>query len=281
MFFWRQEEYCHANHNDDDADKLLWCDFFLQDEPCKEAGADGFAKDTHGHGGSRNFFQKQIEYELTADGRDQRKAEESLPCAGREPCQRVFQNKDINKQDDGAGQITHGGVSDCRNIFSHGFPYEEIQGDHACGNKGDDITEEGFSADLEITGPDDDTAAEGDETADQGRKTDLLLADEAFQSQREQRLQTHKDSGTGDGCKLQRFKPEHIMQGKKEAGGKDLFPLMFCQGAKFCAAGFAAEKSGQQHRSCDEKTIERSDGRRRRRNFYENGGCGQSKNAAK
>ena len=70
LFFRRQEEYCHTNHNDDDADKLLWCDCFLQDEPGKEAGADGFAKDAHGHGGSRNFFQQEIEYELTANGRN-------------------------------------------------------------------------------------------------------------------------------------------------------------------------------------------------------------------
>ena len=59
FFYWCGEEVeGEAAEDDAHADALAQGDAFAEDEPSEDAGADGFAEDSHGDGGGGYPFEK-------------------------------------------------------------------------------------------------------------------------------------------------------------------------------------------------------------------------------
>jgi len=275
-----EEEHAHAGHDHQDADKLLHHDHFVQDEIGEDAGADGFAEDAHRHRRCGHLFQQQIEDELPANGGKERQPGKGRPGLPAEAGKRLAQQQYVNQQDAGADQIAEHGISNGRNVLAYRFADEEIQRDHPGRHESEDIAKETPAADLEIARADNKAAAQRDGAAHQRRGAYLLLADEALQPQRKQRLQADDDRRAGNRGEIERLEPHHIMQRQKEAGGKYLLPLARLQGGKFAPAAAAEEEKGQQYQPRHQHAVKSDHRRGRIGQLHKNRRTGESQHPA-
>ena len=252
----------------------------MEDQIRQNTRSDRFTENTHGHGRGGNVFQQEIEHKLSADGGDQRQSHKSKPRPAGIAIESLSPDCDINEQDNCAEKVAQGGVCNGRDTLSDLFSHKKVHGYYTGSYKRQDISQQTFSADLKITSADDDAAAQGDHTAGQRGCPHALLAHEPFQSQGKQGLQAYKDRGAGNGCEVQGFEPEHIMQCQERSSRNDLPPLRLTDHFDFCPALRAQEKDRRQSRCGEEQPVKGCDGRWRIRYFDKDRGCGQRKDTA-